>query len=399
MLKTIDYYSRIIYNDRTRTLGLFVILGVLYVVASRPVLDFNYTHWLFNFEHEFLKRALIGELFRLSGIKPTFLVVNIAAYLVTVITAFTLLYVFLKPLVKEGNPQNHWLILFFILAASHSASVQHFVFDNGRFDHFLVLITLFLMYAVKEFPRIWALIVFLVFNLVALLIHEAHFFMFLPLICAWWIYCDRGGTGFNVIRIISLAVLVFATWAISYYGRVYTMPYDVFIGLLQQEFGEMATLASLAVLYRGFSGNIEYNAYWLFTDRILFNFVIFSFIISPTYVLFHRINKALYCVYTDTSEKIVFVVLMLSCLAPLGLLLFGFDVFRWFAISLTNMMIVYSLLSSNYEMRKNLIECLKSNVFLILIIISLSLIFGALGNSWSFRWVFSIWESLGFEVV
>ena len=111
----------------------------LYVRASRPeLISFIQTHYLFNYENEFLKRGFIGEVIRLSFRNfNAQIVYNLSLFFLFLLSIF-----FFKISYVDFNKDTNLNKLIFSTAVFVSPlTLQHFIYDVGRFDIINLLIT------------------------------------------------------------------------------------------------------------------------------------------------------------------------------------------------------------------------------------------------------------------
>lgn len=151
----------------------------IYLSVQAEISDFRFTHFLFNYEYEFLKRGFIGEMWRLSGISinPE----RVALFSQSSFWALFLLMAGLFYQVVRIEPDRKVLWLFFLLLMTHSAFMPHFYVDVGRFDtqnYLLFLLAIFLIFKLESCLLAHFLTSLLL--VMMLLIHEAVFFMFFP---------------------------------------------------------------------------------------------------------------------------------------------------------------------------------------------------------------------------
>ena len=101
---------------------------------------FKYTHYLFNYEYEFLKRGLLGELFRLSFDKVNSQIIYIVSFFFLLILSTYFFKIFFLDFNKEKNIHK---FIFSIMVFTSPFTMQHFIFDIGRQDIINLLITFF----------------------------------------------------------------------------------------------------------------------------------------------------------------------------------------------------------------------------------------------------------------
>jgi hypothetical protein len=370
------------------------VLGLLYLIAFRPVSNWMYTHWLFSYEHEFIKRGLVGEVFRLLGIMPSFTLILILTTLLTLLIGLTLFTLFFK-VHQLDEKKAIGTYFFFLIAVTHSATIQHFFFNSGKFDPFLIFIFLGALFLLRRVSWGLSIGVVLISSVLGLLIHEAYFFISLPLVFCFWFLSHRGNNFRWAVQILIGVLLVAVTWYIGTYGRVYSMTYSEYLEILTTQFGDRVELASLAVLYRGLNENLEYTSYWLLNRTVLIHSCFFLITMIPTALLFWKLVKKDFLELKSNRDSLIKCITYIAAFSPLGLLPFGFDVFRWWALALTNMFIVITVFSFDKTYRNNLSATIEDNLPLGLYVICLSLILGPLAVVGSYTWLIQVLETLG----
>ena len=369
---------------------IFAIIAVAAIPAIRPVSRWIYTHWVFTYETEFVKRGLIGEVLQLTGIPPSYLIVTIISFLIAGLVVLMLLYVFIKPWSKE-NFSSDPAGLFFLMAATSSATIPHFLYNIGRFDHILYIFFFICIWFIFKQNRLAAALVFTALSAVALFIHEAYFFILLPLLIVFWFYKDPGTIGFNIARVGIIAGIVLLTWYIGTYGRIYGMEFDDKLAWLESIYGYRIVDSSVAVLFRGLPENLEFSAYWMLRPHMAFHTVFFLIVFSPMFFLCWKLTSHDYLNMFKSAESRNRSLIYLACFSPMLLTPLGFDFFRWWALSFTNLLISFVLLSQNAAYRTQLLSKISEYKYLVILVIAISLVFGMLGNSFSFQWASQIW--------
>lgn len=176
-----------IRNKSLLRLLFLVLLMMIFGRSYMEISDWKVTHWLFNYDEEFVKRRLAGETVRLPGIEVNRQNVLVISYVFLLVAFCALTYIFYRPIARDRENTGLWLFFF---AVSSPATFQHFIFDAGRLDIFCLLLALASLQAIDRLqgaPVILA--VFLLMGL-AILIHEAAFFMYVPMVLAYWLYRD-----------------------------------------------------------------------------------------------------------------------------------------------------------------------------------------------------------------
>ncbi len=334
---------------------LFLLLFLwLYIRAAPPqILSFIQTHYLFNYEHEFLKRGFVGEILRLS-------VENLNADIVYNLSLFFLFFlsiIFFKIFFIDFNKDTdiHKLIFSTMVFVS-PLTIQHFIFDIGRFDIINILITLLCFFIVEKFHKNIFLVAILIFPLLnfMLLIHEGSFFMFIPMIFGFWFLKDSKKNIFG-IQLIFFLIITFITYKISTLGLSTIYTYTEYYNFLVNRYfifaddlasGRFFSIRSTAVeiLYRDLFNTYDPNVlYPIFEDTIrigfnikwLVNNLILIILLSPVFFIIFTIYRSFFKV-SDFKTKLF----LITPISPIVLFIFGYDHMRWWALIFTNIFII-----------------------------------------------------------
>jgi hypothetical protein len=144
--------------------------------ASGIVSDWKSVHFLVSYqEHGFIKRGLVGSIFKLAHIPPTR--ENMSAF--SAITAALAACLWLAVLGASGRSisRSEKVSVAAILITS-PATFSHFGFDAGRFDTLLLAIFLANILLIQK--RAWLCVGLA--SALALLVHEIYLLAFFPLI-------------------------------------------------------------------------------------------------------------------------------------------------------------------------------------------------------------------------
>lgn len=364
----------------------FLLIGSAILRSYDPLMDaalgdWRATHWLFNYDIEFVKRGLIGELLRQFGVDVDRQLIVFLSGILLFILISVLFTVFFK-LFFHGEPYvGLWLL--FLMVVSHSATLQHFAFDMGRFDAFGLLLTLLCMLAVVKTSGYIRVFIITFFMSLSILIHEATLFMYVPLVLAFWWYYDAGKNSVFIRDILlSTAVLSVVTAIVYRTGNFSSMPLDNHLDMLREAYGRWVSKSSLQVLHAtGFKDNLQLTWKNGFNyKRLSHHVLMLVFILIPLGCLLYRVGKV---VRDELATRDL--VLMLASFSPLTLYPVAHDHFRWWALSITNFFVVVAILIYRNDRFRS--SC-ASSIFVerrrVYGIIALSLILGPLGVIESF---------------
>tara|TARA_B100000401_G_scaffold347969_1_gene245784 strand:- start:414 stop:1640 length:1227 start_codon:yes stop_codon:yes gene_type:complete len=387
---------------------LFLLLFLwLYIRAAPPqILSFIQTHYLFNYEHEFLKRGFVGEILRLS-------VENLNADIVYNLSLFFLFFlsiIFFKIFFIDFNKDTdiHKLIFSTMVFVS-PLTIQHFIFEIGRFDIINILITLLCFFIVEKFHKNIFLVAILIFPLLncMLLIHEGSFFMFIPMIFGFWFLKDSKKNIFG-IQLIFFLIITFITYKISTLGLSTIYTYTEYYNFLVNRYfifaddlasGRFFSIRSTAVeiLYRDLFNTYDPNVlYPIFEDTIrigfnikwLVNNLILIILLSPVFFIIFTIYRSFFKV-SDFKTKLF----LITPISPIVLFIFGYDHMRWWALIFTNIFIILFRLCKEKDIYlKIILANIKRYKILYIFLILESFVLGPV----KFMSTFDIIESLDF---
>lgn len=353
-------------------MGLFALAGIVSYIPLYE-LEWRMTHYLFNYEFEFVKRGLIGEVLRLTNFPITAANLILLSFSTLILFAITYVLFFLSHVYSSENQRGAWLFL--LLATTHSATLQHFIFDVARFDHFLYLLLFVGLWWIKRNGSAALLVAFLTALMV--LIHEAAFFITIPIFLSYWLY-EKNLSLFQVrLALMSLWVTTI-TFLVSYFGQVTLLTFDGHLDLLNSRYSkEIVNEMSLRVLHeRGLLANIIWALEKGFTlGRLLFNTTLFLFCLLPLFYFFRHFFKQNLLLKNWRRSLLIF-----SSFSPLCLYFLGHDYARWWALTITNFFIVLGLIcykETNFK-EQLVLYCQQRQVYLGALLAS-SILLGAVG--------------------
>ncbi|QKI88634.1 hypothetical protein [Thiomicrorhabdus xiamenensis] len=371
------------YYDKWKFLFLisFAYLFIYFSVQSE-ISDFRFTHFLFNYEYEFLKRGLVGEIWRLAGVSVTPERVAVFSLL-----SFGALFVLMAGLfyqIVRLEPDRKVLWLFFCLLMTHSAFMPHFYVDLGRFDtqnYFLFLIAIFLIFKLESHFLAHLLTGLLL--AVMLLIHEAVFFMFFPTLALLLYFRFKCVFSVGLLSVIT----VYITYAAGTYGQIQYLDPVSWYESLTQVYGESVSQYAVNIMDgRGLIENIattfERSLAW---DRFA-KHISMILIFWPFYLLMWRVWKGVKLKVQETEGRFHWhIVLFVALVSPLALYPLGHDHFRWWAIGLTNFWVLVVVMCIKdrilFGQVKNILESSKKALIWA---IGLSILAGPLGTTSAF---------------
>jgi hypothetical protein len=279
------------------------------------------THYFLNYQHGFLKRALLGELLLPLHFISLRAVLAIELAIFATVVAVTYI-VFRRTLF--GTPEERALAAFLLAAP---AFLPHFAYLSGDLDSVLYICAVLAVGAFLTMPADAALACAVALSIVALLIHEAFALLFYPVLVAIMIDLSRRQRmraglvigQFALIGMVFLAILHFGKWAV---------PHPEYLAAAQQRTNMPLEGTVFLVLSNTFQQQLHFVAA-LYTKQLIAG-VLLSCLVSLPYfgILVWLMQNAL--AVRGYAKKTRWGLLLLLC-APLLLLPLGHDVMRWIA--------------------------------------------------------------------
>lgn len=354
---------------------LFIVLLTLISIRSHIVIsDWNSTQWLFNYSEGFVKRGLLGEALRLLVDHIDRNNIAIASYFILSSTLALLTILFYAPVTKSGKA-GIWI--FFFIALTHPATLQHFIYDPGRFDTFCLALALTSMLFITRFRGPMAALAVLISMSTSILAHEASFFMYVPLVIAYWVYIEPEPKKIP-IKLLTFIALLAVTYIVSTQGLLSHANLKRDLLLSREKYGNWVVSDSLDVIYKGgIIQNINRTAHAGASIRyILHSLIALTLILLPMAFLARKFIKS------NNKPKFSkpMLLVMLASLSPLALYPLGSDHFRWWSLAITNIFITISIfLYRDSSLRDSVCIFLYSNKKICIFLIASSIVLGPLG--------------------
>lgn len=369
------YCSLIVLMVLARSSPLLLKYGISYVS------NWRYTHYLFNYKDEFVKRGLIGELISLLYNNISYDLVSIFSYIVLGIL-FYLFFIFFSKLylVYDKNPGAFSLI---VIAFCSPATLQHFALDVGRFDLIIYSIFILIILAINSFSNKNKLIIFIIINLslsLSILVHEAAFFMILPLSIVFWNYANHSKKNL-ILQIISFLFILILTFFASTYGKYTSLDFESHLKNLEKIYGNRVIGDSLSVIHHAsIKENLTKTIKVGINFKRLLDHLFFTFFMLPFFYL-------IYNLYLSVKNQLNFriKVVFLTSLSPLALYPLGHDHFRWLSLAITNFIIsIFFIIYRDDALRKQALSFFEEREKLVAFVVFFSFISGPLGVIESF---------------
>lgn len=376
-------------GERVVNLFVFLVLiPILYFRAEGGVGNWKYTHYLFNYEDEFMKRGFVGEVLRILFDSTTYEVVTSVAYTFLIILVALLFFAYVRSYMLKGEKGA---LIFAIVAVTSPATIQHFIYDVGRLDIYMVLLTVLCLFAVQATYGFATFIIVSLLLAISILVHEASLFICLPPVLAYWYFRDSSQKAV-VLQALSFAALFVTTYLVSTKGLVTLYGMEEHLQMLREQYGDRVVPSSLNVVhYGGVRENIERTLGVALSIPYAYNHAVMLVVLSPLLFLIVQFVRELL-----DSREFKAVLLVLAAFSPLALYPLGHDHYRWWSIALTNFFLVLSFAAVDRE-------CVSSAVFgvleryryVALLIAVVGLVVGPLGVMNSFDLAGQAWRALG----
>ena len=108
--------------QKWKLISLVFISGLIILIAVyrsfNRVCNWKFTHWVFNYQDEFVKRGLPGEMLRLAGLEVTYDLVSVISTVLVFILLCVMVYIYSLPL---RNRPHHLGLWFFFLGCYSSS--------------------------------------------------------------------------------------------------------------------------------------------------------------------------------------------------------------------------------------------------------------------------------------
>lgn len=346
-----------------------------YDYATAPDYAWRFAHWLFNYDYEFLKRALVGTLLKIfdENVSYSFVLklwtINAVIVAVALFALFTALLIYSR--YKTG------IYLYSILMISSSATIGHFVFEMGRLD--LINLILYMLGLLISFhlKNMISLVFLVPLSMFMIMIHEASFLIYIPSLLAFSFYFIQTNTHkkTNIYLIFALTFLFLTIWMflVSLAGKASTWDIYEYIQFYYLKGYEGVFLeTSFNVLDRGLIDNMMHTYENGVSFRRFAQHIAFIFWFMPLVILFYGLTFE----YLKFQKNKLLLILVLSCFTSLALYPLGHDHFRWWSLAITNFFIVISflMLADKRIMRVISLQMYKKrNIVLLSVLVSLFL--------------------------
>ncbi|HCP81440.1 MAG TPA: hypothetical protein DIT67_07535 [Octadecabacter sp.] len=340
--------------------------------------NYKTLHFMLNYDAEFLKRGLVGEIFSLLGFSPWGAAPGVFTLMVLLLLSGLYVLGAYALLRQRGHPV---LALMLIALWASPAALPHLAADFGRFDALLILLLGVWAGCSCALPAKLSLLLLAIVGCVSLLIHEITLLVTMPIgLVLWLIRYDKPLISFSTLAFGVIISLVFTLVWIFGNGDILTP--ESLTELISKNYGigDYSIKLMLLVLFGDLSENVTYSArqaayYDPVHQHLKFLAIMSGFILIQGTMVATAIRRL-----PRHSWSAI-----MACLTPLALYPFGFDYFRWLSFVLINMTVLSIWIMLHYPkiMDAIIANCEGWRKFIIAQIF-LFLVVGALGVFTSF---------------
>lgn len=334
-----------IFNSKSWLFFVFAILFLSILRGIRFPNIWSYSHYLFNYDFGFVKRAFIGEIIsRLDN--PYFL--SYEFFVFFSIALFTINMIILCFLIKDFiNSQNPVLIGCSFVYSS-SMAVVYLSHSIGYFDHiglFIALVTLKISGFYKKLAFLFLSIPF------ALLVHEAILIIFCPVIFMSLILNIESKD--RVKKVIILGLFSALSIILLFFISNHTLP-EVDVNRMYENLQTRIEITlrgdAFVVLHRDPKDNLEIMKQKWSGNMARFKTLGMSLLVTaPSFMLF--IYFAVLILKKSKAGFHIILLAVLASLSPLLLHFYGWDMHRWNTLAVTTsfllLHVVFTVKSEN----------------------------------------------------
>jgi hypothetical protein len=285
------------------------------------------THYFLNYQHGFLKRALLGELLLpLHFISlRTVLAIELAIFAAVIAVTYV---VFRRTLC--GTLEERALAAFLLAAP---ALLPHFAYLSGDLDSVLYICTVLAIGAFLTTPAAAAAICTIALSIVGMLIHEAFALLFYPVLLAIMLDQSRRHRLRSGVAIAQLALIGIVFLAILHFGK-WSVPHPEYLAAAQQRTNMPLEGTVFLVLSNTLQQQLHFVAA-LYTKQLIAGVLLSCLVSLPYFAMLVWLLQSALAVL-GYAKKARWSLLLLLC-APLLLLPLGHDVMRWVSAICVNL--------------------------------------------------------------
>lgn len=292
--------------------------------------EWRATHWLMDYEYEFVKRGAIGEI--LTILYPQAISLDLltkTSIIFYILLAVTLGY-FLFSQMKDRP-----LLAFAIFSSGFA--IQQFAYDAGRFDQPILLLTLLSLIILSRRDFSWPPIYFATtLSIASLLIHEGSALISVPLVFSAILIKTLETRSSKRYAIFYISLTVSAFFLISANGGLSSQQSGVWLEYLQGKTEDFDIDYNSAIVpFSSLSENVGMTMERLLQKQSLNRFALIVVVSIPFIILLTGLIRSFQFAHAY-SRLLCF----LPAVSVLPLFVLGLDFYRWTAIILLNLSLI-----------------------------------------------------------
>lgn len=338
-----------------------------------------YTHYFINYEHEFIRRGLVGEAFRQFSI-PVSNATTSAVY--SAGFAFFWLSLVACFLRSHRKIDTNVTTVLFLFVASCPAILVHFAYlDFGRYDVFLAGLLMSSMLVTFRFSPAVSISLVIALQSLAVLIHEASLLLTAPAaICIWIaLHGNRIREWRAVIFYLPIAIIGTVVW---WAGKITSIQ----TARLAQEMQALSGDGKL--IFPGVIGAASREV-TMITKNLQDAPLVMVFeqhLIFAGGMIFFFVFTSLTCLAFWRLDRRAGHLICISAASPLLMYPLGHDFFRWWTFAFLNTFMLISALSvADSRLRDTLCQTTQKWKPIVLLAILSGIALGGTGDLYSFK--------------
>jgi hypothetical protein len=331
--------------------------------------DWIITHWLFNYDIEFVRRGLMGAALRLPS-NPTPITVAVVSIILLLVTSLMLC-----AFVYDSWKPSPAAVPFAIATTTFPGALTEFAFDIGRFDQLnICLFVLSTWFAVKVDQSMKGYAVLAASTVLGALIHEAYLFTHLPVVVSLLLYRERRVSSGIVVVSAVAAVSALLVWR---FGDLSGLERGSLVLLLSDRhgLGIQAVYDSTAPLYRDPGSSLTHATGLLFNRLSSWQAGV-ALLVAVVWAFYPIRAFRSFWWAAPARERLWLWLPMLAAFSPLLLSFAATDTFRWVALTVLNLCMMTSALARSGSSSRQPVPAPLS----ILLLALAALIVGPLGT-------------------
>jgi len=301
------------------------------------------THWLFNYEHGFIKRGLIGEVFRQAGFDFTLATLTVAQTVTIFLASAAFLALVTWFVLQNYRSNDPWhsavIVAIGLMLMTAPGALRQTVFEVGRFDAFGLVLLCTIFVVTGRSLGLFSLLFLLVALVLAIFAHEALFFWVAPLgLWLWYLRKEEA----TPIAMPMAAICAVAVGAVLIAGTSSYSDYLTFAEIksdLELQTDVPIVDSSLMVQFRSLDENVARSAKYSFSYLRIIGCLIGLISLIPYVVVLWMTVKR--------DDRIKLRWAWVAAFAPLLLVFAGHDQGRWLAMTNASLCLVMVALLSN----------------------------------------------------